>query len=113
MLHLRLASRLYIRSHGGGRSLADDLDDFGNVWYVSRRNAVISSNRIQAKSLSAMGHSIPYRLTLASSRKSSSSSSIRSSFCRHSSVTIDTILATFCLSSCIISSSLAPIASAH
>jgi len=48
--------------------LADDLDDFGKVLYVSRRKAVTSNSRMQANSLSAMGHSNPCSLTLAVGR---------------------------------------------
>ena len=59
MLQRLLVSRLSILSQGGGRSLADDLEDFGRVWYVSLRNAVISSSSMQASSLSAIGHSSP------------------------------------------------------
>lgn len=32
MLHLLLASRLYKRSHGGGRSFPVIREDFGSVW---------------------------------------------------------------------------------
>lgn len=68
MLHLLLASRLYRRSQGGARSLPVILDDFGKVWYVSRKNAVISSSNMQAIIRRGTGQLDPYVLILAANR---------------------------------------------
>lgn len=69
MLHLLLASRLYKRSQGGARSLPVILDDFGKAWYVSRKNAVISSNNIQAIIRRGTGQLDPYVFILATNKR--------------------------------------------
>lgn len=60
-----ISNRYTLSQGGGGFSFADNLDAFGNVWYVSRKNAVISYNNVHAINFNAGGQSFPFGLTQA------------------------------------------------
>uniref|UniRef100_A0A6B0V972 Uncharacterized protein n=1 Tax=Ixodes ricinus TaxID=34613 RepID=A0A6B0V972_IXORI len=113
MLQRRLAFTL--RGSIGGRSRVDVRRPalWGSSWYVSRRNAVTSSSSWHAAIFRANGHPLPAGSMLASSRKSSSSSSILHwrRFCSSAARAASSRGSNTSLWS--ISSSLAPMASAH
>ena len=104
---MALGSRLALWSTGLEIEVREVL--VGRYWWLSRRKVVISNITWVAASLRAKGQSFPFGLTLASFKKSSSSSSCLKSLFLVSSKFV--LLTSTALSS--MSSSLAPMASAH